>query len=141
MLEMLKLLLVAASIARFPAQVILLPLRLTVPSSTLSPATVCVAARVTVKAPVASEPAEKIAMSPLAQVVPVLEPVESVDQLEVTPVSQFPLGAAPPEPGVPPSVSQYLGDPRVYAVALPKALSAAAATSARLRPLKREKIP
>src|SRR5205823_5160732 len=81
--------------------------RLTVPSSTVTPATVIPEFSVTLNEPIASVPAEKTAVSvvPLHTAV-AEEPVESV--LQVEPPEIFPLGVAPPAPGVAPLMSQYL---------------------------------
>src|ERR1051326_1812476 len=85
------------------------------------------------KAPVASEPAEKTAVSLFAHVVPALAPVESVVQLAVL-VSQVPPGVAPPAPAVAaPSVSQYF---TAALATVPSALKAAAARIADLRYLR-----
>jgi hypothetical protein len=72
------------------------------------------AATVIEYAPVAlstpSVPAEKIAWSPTVYVWVADAPVGSRLQFAVVDVSQEPLGAAPPGPGVAPSISQYRVD-------------------------------
>ncbi len=81
---------------------------ITVPSSIVIPVAVKVVGTVTVKLPVASVPAEKMAVSvvPLQGDVAAL-PVESVLQLASV-MFQFPVGVAPPAPAVAPLMSQYL---------------------------------
>src|SRR2546429_2699114 len=84
-----------------------------VPSSRVTAVALTVVERgiVTVKEPVASEPAEKIALSLAVHVVVADKPVESVVQFAVAPVSQVPVGVGPPAPVLAPLMSQYLMAP------------------------------
>jgi hypothetical protein len=83
------------------------PANETAPSSTVMPAAVIAEGALMVHALVASVPAEKTAVSPLAKVVAVEPPVESVLQSEPV-VFQVPAPVPCPEPAVAPLMSQYL---------------------------------
>jgi hypothetical protein len=85
----------------------MVPAKVTAPSSTSNPPTVRVPEVVIVYGPVASLPAEKIAVSPSAHVVVADVPVGSVVHFDPT-VSHVPVGLGPPAPAVSALLSQYL---------------------------------
>src|SRR5436853_3327589 len=81
------------------------PVRVGVPSLNVTLVADCVPLIVIVYAPVASLPAEKIALALGVQACPATSPLALLLQLVVAP--QVPLGVAPPDPGVALSISQY----------------------------------
>src|SRR5205814_8561918 len=105
----------------------------TVPSSKLRPATLCVPLTVTVKAPVASPPAEKTAVLPAAHAPVDDVPAELPCRKGLLP--QVPAGVVDPAPPPEPLESQYSGPARADWRVATETIADASATVARRRRL------